>query len=204
MLEYIYILSNIEMSKVKNFLTKYYTLQSKLLNFNDKTFENIGKLVEEIKKNKKNKKKIFIFGNGGSAAIANHFSIDITKNAKYRCINLNESSTITCLANDFGYEQWVSKLLEYHADRGDLLILVSSSGASKNLVNAIKFSKKQNKIKKIISLTGMSEKNYLNQNSDISFHVKSNSYNLIENTHQIILLSVVDFLIGKINYSSNR
>jgi D-sedoheptulose 7-phosphate isomerase len=192
------------MYKIKNFLTKYYNIQSKLLNFDDKIYKNISKFVEEIKKNKKDKKKIFIFGNGGSAAIANHFSIDLTKNAKFRCINLNESSTITCLSNDFGYEKWVSKSLEYHADNGDLLILVSSSGVSKNLVNAIKFARKQNKIKKIISFTGMSEKNYLNRNSDISFHIKSNAYNLIENTHQIILLSVVDFLIGKLNYSSKR
>jgi D-sedoheptulose 7-phosphate isomerase len=192
------------MYKIKNFLTKYYNLQSKLLNFDNKIYKNISRFVEEIKKNKKNKRKIFIFGNGGSAAISNHFSIDLTKNAKFRCINLNESSTITCLSNDFGYEKWVSKLLEYHADNGDLLILVSSSGMSKNLVNAIKFARKQNKIKKIISFTGMSEKNYLNRNSDISFHIKSNSYNLIENTHQIILLSVVDFLIGKLNYSSKR
>lgn len=192
------------MHKIKNFLTKYYNIQSKLLNFDDKIYKNISKFVEEIKKNKKDKKKIFIFGNGGSAAIANHFSIDLTKNAKFRCINLNESSTITCLSNDFGYEKWVSKSLEYHADNGDLLILVSSSGVSKNLVNAIKFARKQNKIKKIISFTGMSEKNYLNRNSDISFYIKSNAYNLIENTHQIILLSVVDFLIGKLNYSSKR
>lgn len=187
------------MSKIKNFLKNYYNLQSKLLNFDDEIFKNIKKVVEEIKKNKK---KILIFGNGGSAAIANHFSIDITKNAKYRCINLNESSTITCLSNDYGYEKWVSKALELYADRGDILILISSSGASKNLINAIKFSRKQKKIKKIISLTGMNKKNYLNQNSDISFHIESYSYNLIENTHQIILLSIVDFLIGKLNYSS--
>ena len=190
------------MSKIKNFLKNYYNLQSKLLNFDDEIFKSISKVVEEIKKNKKNKKKILIFGNGGSAAIANHFSIDITKNAKYRCINLNESSTITCLSNDYGYEKWVSKALELYADRGDILILISSSGASKNLINAIKFSRKQKKIKKIISLTGMNKKNYLYQKSDISFHIKSYSYNLIENTHQIILLSIVDFLIGKLNYSS--
>ena len=59
-------------------------------------------------------KKILIFGNGGSAAIASHFSVDLTKNAKIRCTNYNEYDLLTCFANDYGYEKWVEKSLEFY------------------------------------------------------------------------------------------
>ena len=61
----------------------------------------------------KNGGKILIFGNGGSAAIASHFSVDLTKNAKIKCLNFNEASLITCLANDYGFEHWAEKAIEF-------------------------------------------------------------------------------------------
>ena len=67
-----------------------------------------------------------IFGNGGSAAIASHFSVDLTKNAKIRCTNYNESDLLTCFSNDFGYEKWVEKAIEYYGDEGDVFIGISS------------------------------------------------------------------------------
>ncbi len=85
-----------------------------------------------------------IFGNGGSAAIANHFSVDLTKVSKIRCVNFNESSLITCFSNDFGYENWVKKVLEFHGNSKDMIILISSSGESKNMINACKFALKKN------------------------------------------------------------
>ena len=65
---------------------------------------------------KKNDKKIMIFGNGGSAAIASHVSVDLTKNAKIRCVNYNEADLITCFANDYGYENWVKQALKFLND----------------------------------------------------------------------------------------
>ena len=80
--------------------------------------------------------KIIIVGNGGSAAIASHASIDFTKAAKIRSINFNESSLLTCFSNDYGYEYWTEKAIEFYADQNDLVILISSSGQSKNIINA--------------------------------------------------------------------
>ena len=92
------------------------------------------KKLEEVKKilrkTKLSKNKVIIFGNGGSA-IANHFSVDLTKTSKIRCVNFNESSLLTCFSNDYGYENWVMKTLEFHAKSGDTVILISSSGESK-------------------------------------------------------------------------
>ena len=140
-----------------------------------------------------------IFGNGGSAAIASHFSVDITKNAKIRCTNYNESDLITCFSNDFGYERWIEKAIEYYGDKGDALILISASGNSKNMINACKAAKKK-KLKTIITLTGFDGNNRLYRLGDINFKVNSKSYNLIENAHQIFLLSLVDLIIGKSEY----
>ena len=127
----------------QTFLKNYFSDLKKLINEN----EYIDKLllVKNILKSvSSNKKKTMIFGNGGSAAIASHFSVDLTKNAKIRCTNYNESDLLTCFSNDFGYENWVQKAIEFYADAGDALILISAGGNSKNMVNAANFAKKKN------------------------------------------------------------
>ena len=86
-----------------------------------------------------------IFGNGGSAAIASHFSVDLTKNAGLRCTNYNESDLLTCFSNDFGYERWVEKAVEFYGDQGDSLILISAGGNSPNMTNAAEHARKKNK-----------------------------------------------------------
>ena len=69
------------------------------------SIRNYIKLQKILVNLRKSKKKAIIAGNGGSAAIASHFSVDLTKNAKVRCMNFNEMDLITCFANDFGYEK---------------------------------------------------------------------------------------------------
>jgi D-sedoheptulose 7-phosphate isomerase len=148
----------------------------------------IKKIFEEVKK--KNK-KIMIFGNGGSASIANHFSTDITNINKIRCVNFNESNFITCLANDYGYQNWVKKSIQYHGDKGDVLIVISSSGNSKNIINACLEARKK-KFSTIITFTGFSSLNKVKKLGDINIWINSRNYNFVENIHQILLLSVVD------------
>lgn len=150
---------------------------------------------------KKNKKTL-IFGNGGNAAIASHFSVDATKNAKVRSTNYNVSDLLTCFSNDFGYENWVQKALEYYADVNDILILISAGGNSPNMINAANFAKK-NKIKSIIIFSGNKDGNQLQKLGDINFWVNSSFYNHIENDHQILLLSIVDLIICKSEYELN-
>ena len=79
-----------------------------------------------------------IFGNGGSAAIASHIAVDFTKAVRIRATNYNEADLITCLSNDFGYQYWVSQAIEFYADKGDIIILISSSGTSSNIINGAK------------------------------------------------------------------
>lgn len=187
----------------KKFLKVYFKEFLKLINFNNNTIEKIIITSEELKKTHSLKKKILIFGNGGSSAIASHFSVDLTKNAKIRCVNFNEPDLLTCFSNDFGYSKWVKKAITYYGDEGDTAIFISSSGKSMNMIEGAKEARRK-KFYKIISFTGNNKNNELNKLSDINFWVNSKSYNYIENTHQIILLSIVDLLIGKSVYSSDR
>jgi D-sedoheptulose 7-phosphate isomerase len=181
-------------------LNKYFKKYVNLLNFSKNDLSKILLVKNLFEKIKKNNKKILIFGNGGSSAIASHFSVDITKNAKIRCVNFNEADLITCFSNDYGYENWIKKSLEYYHDEGDVLILISSSGKSRNIINAAKYAVK--KEIKLITLSGIDKNNTLYSLGDINFFVKSNSYNIVECVHQIILLSIVDLIIGKSNYSN--
>ena len=183
------------------FLKNYFDSLTKLLN-NENYFKELVKVKNILVDTNSKGKKTLIFGNGGSAAIASHFSVDLTKNAKIRCTNYNEYDLLTCFANDFGYEKWVEKSLEFYADEGDVLILISASGNSQNMINAANFAKK-NKINKIITFTGNDKDNRLSKLGDINFWVNSKSYNLIENTHQALLLSIVDLIIGKLEYPPN-
>ena len=86
-------------------------------------------------------KKLIIAGNGGSAAMASHVSVDFTKAAGIRAINFNEADLLTCFSNDYGYERIFEKAVDFYGDKGDLLILISSSGNSPNVINAAKYAK---------------------------------------------------------------
>ena len=186
----------------KNFLINYFSNLKNLLQ-NDKYLEDLIKVKKILVETHNSKNKTMIFGNGGSAAIASHFSVDLTKNARIRCTNYNESDLLTCFSNDYGYEKWIENAIKYYCDKGDMLILVSSSGESKNIVNAAKYFKKKN-YGKLITYTGHKYKNNLKRIGDVNFWVNSKSYNLIENVHQFLLLSVVDLIIGKSKYKTNR
>lgn len=149
----------------------------------------------------KSNKNIFVFGNGGSAAIADHFAVDMTKNANKRTFSLNTSPLITCLSNDYGYELWMQKALEMYAQSGDIVFLISSSGNSKNVINACKYANSKNMT--TITFTGFDSDNPLKKNGSINFWVNSKSYNIVENIHQIWILSLVDLIIGKSEYSAS-
>ena len=138
--------------------------------------------------------EIHIFGNGGSAAIASHFSIDCNNKLKIKCLNFNEASILTCFSNDYGYENWVKKALEQFSEKGDLVILISSSGESKNMTSASRYTK--NKKIKTITLTGFNKKNTLSKSGNINIWINSKIYNFVENSHQVFLLSIIDSILN--------
>ena len=88
----------------KDFVEKYLKDFSAILKPNDQIIEKIISTKDVLINARKNNAKIMIFGNGGSAAIASHVSVDLTKNANVRSVNFNEADLITCFSNDYGYE----------------------------------------------------------------------------------------------------
>ena len=138
-------------------------------------------------------KKIIIAGNGGSAAMASHVAVDFTKAAGIRAVNFNEADLITCFANDYGYEHWVEKALEAYADPGDLAILISSSGKSLNIVKGVE--KAKNMGLSVITVSGFLSYNPLRKLGDLNLWVDSTEYNIVEMTHHVWLVAIIDYLI---------
>ena len=124
----------------KEFIKDYIQLYKDSLINNDVS-DKLIYLKDQLLKIKKNNRKVIIAGNGGSAAIASHVCVDFTKQGGIRSVNFNEADLITCFANDFGYENWLEKSLEFYADKKDLVILISSSGKSQNIINALEIGK---------------------------------------------------------------
>lgn len=188
----------------KNFFENYYKDFINLDIFSEENIKNLNKSVEIFKKIKIKNNKIFFFGNGGSSATASHVSNDLTKNAKIRSLVFTDAAMITCLSNDYGYENWMKKALEFHCDLKDLVVFISASGNSKNIIRAMNYCKKK-KIK-VISFTGMNNNNKLNNlnREGIKFWINSKSYNLIEVSHMFLLVSIIDKIIGRSVYSSKR
>ena len=185
-----------------NFLKGYLNDFSKIIKPNNNIIDKLINVRDIFLKTSKKRGKILIFGNGGSAAIASHVSVDLTKNAKIRTINFNEADLITCFSNDYGYERWIEKAIDFYADKNDTLVLISSSGKSKNMINACKAAKRK-KIK-VISFTGHAKNNPLSKIVNLSLWINSKAYNFVENTHQIWLLTVCDLIIGKREYPAKK
>jgi D-sedoheptulose 7-phosphate isomerase len=181
-----------------NFIKSYNKeIQSLTNDFTSKNFTDIKNLIKNILICQKNNSKVILVGNGGSAATCSHVSVDLTKNAKVRSVNFNESDLITCFANDFGYENWIKEALKMYCEKDDLVILLSASGKSKNILYAAQWLKKS-KIK-FATFSGMKENNSLNKinSNGINFWVNSMSYNKVEIIHHYILLLVIDLIIDK-------
>ena len=150
----------------------------------------IKKSIDLINLTKNRNGKVYIVGNGGSASIASHVSVDFAKVSRIQSSTFNNSNLVTCFANDYGYENWVKEAIKAYTNKNDMMILISSSGTSKNIVNAAKFCKK-NSID-LITLSGFKKNNPLSKLGKINFYINSNQYNFIEMSHHIILVYLVD------------
>ena len=184
---------------MKEFYVPYFE-DYKNLAFSDEIYGTLDSFKSLALQVKNVDAKLIFAGNGASAAISAHAAVDFTKQAKVRGITFNEADLITCFANDYGFEHWVEKAIDFYGDEGDSLILISAGGNSPNMTNGAKYARKK-KIKTIITFTGNDKNNDLTKLGDINFWVNSKAYNHIENVHQILLLSLVDLIIGKTEYS---
>lgn len=167
--------------------------------FNKNIYRDLINIKNIFLKTSNNGKKVILAGNGGSASIAGHCAVDLTKNAGIRAINFSSPELITCFSNDYGYAEWIAKAIEFYGDRDDIAVLISSSGNSANIVNAA--IKAQEFGIKVITFSAFSPDNKLRRIGYINLWVDSKAYNIVETTHQVWLLAVIDMIIGKAEYS---
>lgn len=133
--------------------------------------------------------RVVFVGNGGSAAIASHMAVDYTKNGGVRAVAFNDVPTLTCLANDFGYDNIFSKQIEYQATKRDILVIISSSGRSLNIIAAATAASALGC--KVFTFTGMNPNNKLRSMGDFNFWCPSSDYGLVELSHLTLLHAMV-------------
>lgn len=152
----------------------------------------VGHIVNVFSEIGKQRNTLYFVGNGGSAAIAIHMTADYLKNACIRTRSMHDPAVLTCLGNDYGYEYIFSKQLEIVADPGDVLVAISSSGNSSNIVNAVRMAKEKSCI--VVTLSGFRKDNAIRQMGDYNLYVPSMKYGTVESIHNAVLQQIVDFL----------
>jgi D-sedoheptulose 7-phosphate isomerase len=138
--------------------------------------------------------KIMFIGNGGSAGIASHLAIDFSKNGGLRAMAFNDAAALTCLANDLGYENVFSEQIALHARAGDLLVAISSSGASASILNAVAAARAGGA--RVATLSGFTADNPLRRTGDVNFFVRSDAYGFVEVAHLALCHAVLDIELG--------
>lgn len=155
---------------------------------------DIGRAVEIALAKRVAAQGVFFIGNGGSAGIAQHMAADWFKAGKFRSMCFNDASMLTMLGNDLGYEHVFDEPIKKHAETGDLLFAISSSGRSLNILNAVSAANKLNM--DVITLSGFREDNPLREMGIINFFVPSQRYGLVEVAHHAILHAILDEITG--------
>lgn len=156
--------------------------------------EAIDRMVHAAHTTHNNGRKIMFVGNGGSAGIASHMAIDFSKNGGLRALAFNDGPALTCLGNDLGYENVFAKQIEMHGGNGDLLIAISSSGRSVNILNAVEVA--SGKGCRVLTLSGFSPDNPLRSKGEVNFYVPSMEYGFVELSHLGICHGALDLAMG--------
>ncbi len=157
--------------------------------------DGIDRLVNTFTEHKKRQSQLFFVGNGGSSAIASHMTADFMKNGGMNTYSLYDNAVTTCMGNDYGYECIFSRPLEFLAREGDLLVAISSSGNSANIINAIETARA--KKAEIITFTGFRADNKAKTLGDINVYVPSFQYGIVESLHNLILQQIVDLIMER-------
>lgn len=152
--------------------------------------KSIMALCNRLAEMRRNGRNLYLVGNGGSAGVAGHAATDFFNVAKLRATTLHESSLLTCMANDFGYENAYSRMLAQMVQPDDIVIAISSSGNSMNIRNAAMQAAKNGGM--VVTLSGFAKDNPLRSMGEFNFWLDSDNYGLVEIGHQFILHNISD------------
>ncbi len=195
----IIVMNNTNKLDLKKF---YHEYTDSLKNSLDKVdLKKLSNIANILIKQFKNKKKIFVCGNGGSAAIANHYICDYLKLIRYntkfkpKILSLSDNvETLTAISNDHHYSEIFKYQAESLADKGDIFIIISSSGNSDNVIKLAKWAKR--KKNKVISFTGFNG-GKLKHLSYLNININQNNYGRVEDSHHILMHLIMHFIVLK-------
>ena len=139
--------------------------------------------------------KLMFIGNGGSAGTASHMAADYSKNANLRALALNDGSMLTCLGNDYGYEHVFAKQIEFFGRPGDLLVALSASGRSANILNAVTAARGMDCT--VMTLSGFAPDNPLRGMGDMNFFLAADSYVFVEVGHMALCHAILEYCIER-------
>jgi D-sedoheptulose 7-phosphate isomerase len=146
--------------------------------------------------------KLMFIGNGGSSTIASHMAEDYTKAGGIRTLAFNDPAFLTCLGNDLGFDQVFAKQIEMFAQPGDMLVAISSSGNSENILNGVLAAKKRGCW--VMTLSGFAPDNLLRNLGDINVYVPSTEYGFVEITHLAVCHAMLDVAMGWAGESTSQ
>lgn len=133
---------------------------------------------------------VYIVGNGGSAGVASHATTDFVNVAKLRAQTIHDSSILTCMSNDYGYENGFARILAQLARPGDVLVAISSSGKSQNIRNAADTVRQNGGT--VLTLSGFDRDNPLRRLGELNVWLDSRDYGFVEIGHQFVLHNIAD------------
>jgi D-sedoheptulose 7-phosphate isomerase len=150
----------------------------------------IASAIDSIVWLKEKDGKALLIGNGGSAAIVSHVHNDLCKSVGVRALVFNETPLLTAVANDHGYEEVFHRPVALWADRHDLLIAISSSGESENIVKAARLA--GDKGCRLMTFTGFQPTNRLRLLGDLNVYVPASDYGYVEMAHSLVAHYITD------------
>lgn len=159
--------------------------------------EAVAEVIEMISNIHNAGRKIFWIGNGGSAAIAEHSSLDYFRTGNIKTQAFNDAPLVTCLGNDFGYPSVFQKPIEVYAEPDDMLVAISSSGKSVNILNGVTAAKQKGSF--VITFSGFAPDNPLRNMGDINFYVPASHYGYVELIHGVLCHSFLDLYMANKN-----
>jgi D-sedoheptulose 7-phosphate isomerase len=137
----------------------------------------------------------YFIGNGGSASMASHFATDVAKNGRIPTQVFTDPALLTALGNDLGYENVFAEPLRHRCRPGDLLVAISSSGKSPNVLNGVAAAREKGVF--VITLSAMSATNPLRSSGDLNFWIDARTFGNAETGHAMILHHWMDIIVAE-------
>ena len=161
----------------------------------DQGFQALCDLSAKLAKNDRQK---YFVGNGASAAFANHMALDWSKNGGVPSHSFASSSLLTAMGNDLGFDEAFSAPLGYYSKKGDLLVTISSSGNSANIIKSIEVARQKGM--HVVTFSGLKPCNQSRKMGDLNFYIPAKTYGIVECAHQVLLHVWLDKYMGVVEW----